>query len=140
MSFTVPSRRTSAELDDRDAVADELHLAQQVGVEEDRLPFRLEADEQAADFLAPHGIDAVGRLVEEQDARVVEHRLREAEPLLHALRVGPHFPPRGVFQADDFDQPGIFSAAFARAETAEAAVELERRLGGVVVRQAVIFR
>jgi hypothetical protein len=33
------------------------------------------------------GVEAVGRLVEDEDARLAEQRVRDAEPLPHAERV-----------------------------------------------------
>src|SRR2546426_1091179 len=41
-----------AQLHDADAVGDQLDFAQKVGVKKDRLAFRLEADENLADFSA----------------------------------------------------------------------------------------
>ena len=63
-------------------------------------PSCAQALDEVADLAPPDRVDAVGRLVEEDDARAVHERLREPEPLQHALRVGPDAAVGGVCEAD----------------------------------------
>jgi hypothetical protein len=49
--------------------------------EEDRHPALAQRDDQLVDFAGRHGIEARGRLVEEQNRRVVEQRPGEGHPL-----------------------------------------------------------
>ena len=61
--------------------------------------------EEVADLAAADRVDAVGRLVEEQDLRIVDQRRGEAEALRHALRelLDPHVLP--LRQAHPLEKP-----------------------------------
>ena len=50
------------------------------------LPMRAELLEEGLDLDPRTGVQAAGRLVEDQHGRVVDQRLRQAQPLLHAPR------------------------------------------------------
>ena len=68
-----------------------------------------------ADFAAADRIDAVGRLVEEDDFRVVEDGLGDAEALLHALGIGADFVVHPALEADHLQHLGdAFAARSAR--------------------------
>src|SRR5258706_307956 len=71
---------------DRDAVADELDLGKQVRVEEDGDAAALQVLEQQADDSPADGIECRCRLVEQQQARLADEGLRDAEALLHPFR------------------------------------------------------
>ena len=77
-----------AGVDDDDVVADPLELAEQVRGDQDR-DAELGADpaDQPEHVVAPGRVEAVRRLVEQHQLRVVDQRLRQLDPLLHAGRV-----------------------------------------------------
>src|SRR5450432_1052841 len=74
-----------AAADDDDAAAGGLHLGEDVRREDDGLLAPDLLDERA-DLDDLVGVEAARRLVEDEDVRVVEHGLREAEALAVALR------------------------------------------------------
>ena len=74
--------------DDDELVGHGLDLAQQVGGEQDGARPVGEVAQQPAHPRDALGIEAVGRLVEDQHARLAEQRLGDPEPLAHAERVG----------------------------------------------------
>src|SRR5205807_5296374 len=80
-----------AALQNSHAVANLLDFTEQVGVQKDGRAAFFEPQQNPADLAAADGIDAVGRLVEENHLRVVDHRLGDADALLHALGVGADF-------------------------------------------------
>ena len=69
-------------------VGDRLDLAQQVRGEQHGAAAVGEVAQQPAHPGDALRVEAVGRLVEDQHARVAEQRVRDAEPLAHAERVG----------------------------------------------------
>ena len=71
-------------VDDRDARAELLELGKDVAADEDRLAERAELAEELAQLHAGPRVEARGRLVEQQDLRVVDERVGEAQALLHA--------------------------------------------------------
>ena len=79
------------------------HLAHQVRGEEHRAALGGELLEQVADPLDPLGVEAVGRLVEDQDLRVGEQRRGDPEPLAHAERELPDALAGDLLQADAVD-------------------------------------
>ena len=74
----------AAVVDDDHAFADRLHLGQNVRGENDRVAFA-EALDQVADLDNLLRVKADGRLVQNEDGRVAEQRLRDADALLVAL-------------------------------------------------------
>ena len=84
-----PGRQRAAAVDDRDAVARLLDLREQVARDEDGdAALGGEVAHELADLADAGRVEAVGGLVEDQDVRVAEQRLRDAEALAHAERVG----------------------------------------------------
>jgi len=75
-------------IDDRDARAQLLELGEDVAADEDRLAQRAQLAEQLTQLDAGARVEAGGRFVEEQHGRVVDERVGEAEPLLHASAEG----------------------------------------------------
>ena len=82
----MPGLDQAAAGDDRDPVADQLDLAQQVRVEQNGDAATAQLLEQAADDAAPDRVEGAGRLVEQQQPRRADQRLGDAQPLLHPLR------------------------------------------------------
>ena len=105
-------RRRPAAGDDRHAVADQLDLAEQVGVQQHRDAALAQLLEQLADRAPARRVERAGRLVEQQQPRFADQRLGDPEPLLHALRHRRHPPVGGVGQPDQREQlPALGRAA-----------------------------
>ena len=86
-----------AAADDREPVGELVRLLEVVRREQDRQ--RLALGERAE--LVPHrgsrlGVEAGGRLVQEEDLRRVDEPERDVEPSLHPARVAVHDPVRGL--------------------------------------------
>ena len=79
------------------------HLAHQVRGEEHGAALCGELLQQVADPLDPLGVEAVGRLVEDQDLWVGEQRRGDAEPLAHAERELPDTFPGDLLETDAVD-------------------------------------
>ena len=79
--------------------------------------------EQHAHGAAPDRVERRGRLVEQQQARLADERLRDAESLLHALRHAVDAPVGGVGERDELEQPLALRSTAARA--GEPLVQLE---------------
>ena len=90
--------------EDRDAVAHPLELAEQVRVDQHRDPAIPELEQQRSDRSPAGGIECARGLVEQQQLRLADERLRDPEPLLHPL--GHPFDPaaRDVAQSDELEQ------------------------------------
>ena len=67
--------------DDRDPVAHLLHLAEQVARHEHGAALGAERADEVAELLDARGVEAVRRLVEDQQRGVLQQRRRETEPL-----------------------------------------------------------
>ena len=119
---------------DRDAVADELDLREQVRVEQHGDPAPTQLLEQQPDRAPTHGIERRGGLVEEQHARLTDERLRDTESLLHPLRHALDAAVGGIGQRNELEQPLALGRAAARA--AEPLVQLEHLVGGVPAGEA----
>ena len=72
-------------MEDHDPVTDELHLREEVGVQQHRHASPVELLEQAPDRAAAGGVERARRLVEEEHPRSPDERLGDPEPLLHPL-------------------------------------------------------
>ena len=125
--------------EDRDAVADHLQLAEQVAVDEDGLALAAEALEDVADVAAADGVDAVGRLVEQDEVRVVDQGLGEADALGHALGVGGDRAVGAGGHADEVEQFGGAAAAVAAVDVGEGGEELDDLPAGQVAGEAVVL-
>ena len=117
-SSTEPWSDELALVHDRDVVRDLLDLVEQVRRDEDRPAVLLD---ERADHLAEGGharrVEAVRRLVEDQQLRVVEEAARDAEPLPHPHRVRLHLPV-GVRREADALERRVDPAAGVAAEEA----------------------
>ena len=97
--------------DHDEVVGDHLDLAQQVRGEQHRAGAVGEVAQQLAHPEDPLGIEPVGGLVEDQDARLADQRLGDAEALAHAERVVADALLRRVRrQADALEQLGHAAA------------------------------
>src|SRR5439155_1539057 len=124
--------------EDRDPVADELDLAQEVRVEQDGDAAAAKLLEQLADGAAPDRIERARRLVQEQERRRADQRLRDAEPLLHALRHLLHAAATRIREADQPQQ--LVPLVRAAARSGEALVQLQHLVGGIPAREAEELR
>jgi hypothetical protein len=89
---------------DDDIVNGLLDLGEHVARDEDRLALRREVAQELAQPTDPFGVQAVGRLVEQQDLRVTQQGCGERETLAHAHRVATGALPSGGRDADEFEQ------------------------------------
>ena len=96
--------RHQAVVDDPDAVGELVGLLEVLRRQEDRRALVVQLADLLPDRRAAGGVEAGGRLVEEEDARLVDQRRAEVEPAAHAARVGAHPPVGGVGEADAGDQ------------------------------------
>lgn len=95
----------AAARDDADAGRHLLDLGQQVARQQDRDSALLrQAFDQLADFLDAGRIEAVRRLVQNEQPRMPEQGGGDAEPLLHAERVALHGAVRILFQPHDAER------------------------------------
>ena len=82
----------SALAQDGDLVAHQFHLTQQVGVEKHgHATFIAQAQDEIPEPFDALGIEAIGRLVEQQQFGLRQQRLGESQPLAHAVAVGADF-------------------------------------------------
>jgi hypothetical protein len=121
--------------DDDRPVGGLLDLGQQVAADQDRASLLVrEVAEEPAQPLDALGVQAVGRLVEDQHPRVAQQRRRQPQPLAHAQRVAAGLPAAGRAEADLLQhlvgaaqrEPG--GAAVDAQVVAAAAGRVERRL------------
>src|SRR5207244_8583976 len=100
------NRRDANELsvvDDRDARADLLDLAQHMAGDENGLARRSEVPKQIAHLDDSSWVEPVRGFVEDQKIGIVEQCDGKAQPLLHAQRVSPHTVAIAAFQRNDLE-------------------------------------
>ena len=81
------------------------------------MPRRRSSSSSSRTTAAPGRVERARRLVEEQELRLADHRLRDPEPLLHPLRHRGDSRAARVGKADELEQ----LAALARRRPANAA-------------------
>ena len=86
--------------DDDQVVGHQRHLGQQVAGDEHAPPLPGQVGQELADPLDALGVEAVGRLVEDQGVGVAEEGGGEAQPLPHAQREPGHRPSGHLGQPD----------------------------------------
>ena len=75
-----------------------------MGDEQDRLPARVQAAQELQHFLAAGGVQGAGRLVGEQDRRLVGEGTGDSEPLAQAAREHAGDIGRLVGDAEQIEQ------------------------------------
>jgi hypothetical protein len=110
-----------------------------VRVEEDGLPLLLELLHHAADLAAADRVHAVGRLVEEDHVGVVQQRLGDPQPLLHALGVGADLGVPPPLQADHLQHLLAAGLPLPAPQAEQLPVEVQEAGAGVVVGEAVVL-
>ena len=95
----------------------------------DRLALFAELADQVLDLGRADRVEARGRLVEQDQLGVVDQRLGQADPALHALGVLAELAVLGGAQADHVDQPVDPLGPLGRRDLEQPAVEVERLLG-----------
>ena len=124
---------TAAGKDDH-AVADELDLAQEVGVEEDADLAAAQLLQHLADRPAARRVERARRLVEQERLRRADQRLGDAEPLLHPLRHRVDPDAGRVAEPDELEQPAAFRIP--AGGPGQSLVEAEHLVGRVPAREA----
>ena len=94
---------------------------------DDRDALRQELGEQAPEFAARHRVDAGGRLVEQDDLRLVDQRARQRELLLHAARQAVGEPRAERRQLHHLEQPVAALAVVARRRGSRRRTRCSRR-------------
>ena len=87
-------------VDDGEAIADLLDLAEQVGVEKDGGATRLQLPDDLSDVVASDRIERRGGLVQQHQLRAPEQGDAQAQPLLHPLGEALHSVIRSIREAD----------------------------------------
>ncbi len=129
-----------AGIDRDEEVADPLDLAEEVAGHDDRDPeLGAGPPDQGEHLVAARRVEAVGRFVEQQQPRVVDQRLGQLDPLLHAGRVAPDRPVAFLVQPDVAEHLGRALAGGRRREPGQAGHLADEIGGGHVGRQAVGF-
>ena len=93
-----------AAVDDPDVVGELVGLLQVLGGEEDGRPVVVEGPHLLPDRFAADRVEAGGRLVEEEHARLVDEGRGEVEAALHPARVAADAAVGGVGEADPLEQ------------------------------------
>jgi hypothetical protein len=124
--------------EDHDPVADELDLAEQVRVEQNADLTPAQLLEQRANGSAARRVERARRLVEEQHRRRAHQSLRDAEPLLHALRHLVHAHLAGLREPDELEQVSPLLLAARRRD--EPLMQAEHLVGRVPPREAEELR
>ena len=93
-------------MQNRDPIANVLHVGQQVAAHHDRLPLGLELQNQVLHLAGADRVQTAGRLVEQDQLRIVDQRLGQADAPGHAFGILAQLPPLGPIQADHVDQLG----------------------------------
>ena len=88
-----------AAMEDRDPVADVLHVGQQVAGQDDRLALLAQLADQVLDLGRADRVEARGRLVEQDQLGVVDQGLSQPDAALHALGVFAKLAVLGAGQA-----------------------------------------
>ena len=120
-------------VDDADAVAQCLDVAQDVGAEEDGLAFLFQFGDKALDLVAAHRVKPAHGLVKDQHLRVVHQGVGHAQPLLHPLGKPTHTPVRRLGQVHALKQHGDALVNGLSGHAAQPAGEQQGFPGGEVI-------
>ena len=109
-----------------------------MGVQENGDAAAAQVLEQQADGAPADGVERRGRLVEQEQARLADERLRDPEPLLHALRHPVDTAVGGVGERHELEQAAALGGAATRAR--KPLVQLEHLVRAVPAREAEELR
>ena len=138
-----------AGVQDPDPGAQLLHLGQQVAGQEDSHPRLVQSDEELPQIANPARVQAVARLVQNQQPRPAHQRGGQPEALPHAQRVGLDRPPAHPGQPDLLQRlvdpltpgaPGGPPARAGRVEQREVRPARQMRVGGGLLDQRADLR
>ena len=132
-----PGAQDAAVVDDRDPGAHLAELGEDVAADEDRLAHRPQLAKDLAHLDAGPRVEARGRLVEDQQRRIVDERVGEAQPLAHAAREGLDVGVALVGEADDLEQLADHRGPAGRGDAVAAREEVEVLPDAEVVVHAV---
>ena len=118
-----------AVVQDRDPVADVLHVGQQVAAQDDRLALVAQLADQVLHLGRADRVEARGRLVEQDQLGVVDQRLGQADPPLHALGVFAELACLAAFRPTMSISRSTRLRPLGRRDVEQPAVEVERLLG-----------
>src|SRR5207245_3928454 len=119
--------------DDLQAAAHPLRDLQDVGREDNRLPFLAEVLEDVFHLAGALRIEANSGLVEEEHLRVVEQRRRQRDLLPHASRVARKEVVAPLPQVEELEQRIDAAIPKAWLDVVEVAGKLEELAGGRLV-------
>ena len=88
--------------DDPDAVANFLHLFEEMGAEKDRVSAVPELQDQIPDLAGTERVHPGGGFVEDDKAGILDEGLGEADALEHALRVSAEATVGGALEINEF--------------------------------------
>src|ERR1017187_2892377 len=109
-------------------------------IEKDGDALLLQLEQGDADVAPANRVDAVGRLVQENDFGIVHEGLSDADTLFHAFGVGADLVVHAFGNADLFENVGNAFSACGAGNAQEFAVKIEQTVAGVVIGKVVIFR
>ena len=104
MSPIVPERSSAAAIDDRDAGAHLGELGEDVAADQDRLAHRPQLSQDLAHLDPRARVEPRCGLVEDEQRRIVDERVRKAEPLPHSARQGLDVAVAPIGQPHDLEQ------------------------------------
>ena len=126
-------------LDEDDGVTGDFNFAQEMGIEEDGGAALAFIADDVADEVAAHGIEARSWLVEEDEFRLVNEGLGQADALHHAFREATETPVAVRREANEIDIRGNAIAKLRLRQPGETAVESEEFGCSQPVVEAEIF-
>jgi hypothetical protein len=110
---------------DYDAVADVFDIGEEVAAEDDGGSAVGEGDNEIFDFAAADGVEAGGGFIEDDEFRVIDEGLGEADTALHALGEFPDEAAVDIIEADHFEELCATAVAFGGGQVEEAAEEVD---------------
>jgi len=127
-------------VDEHDAVGEEVDLVEDVAGEEHVAPLLRERLEERDRLGARHRVEAVERLVEDDDLRVVRDRLSETDALAHPLAIPRDAAARGFLEADLRDRVGGLGLRVGAGQAVEEQRRPHELVSGEPGREGVVLR
>ncbi len=125
--------------DENHGVAGDFHFAEQMGIKEDGGATLALVANDVADEVAAHGVKAGSGLIEEDEFRLVDESLGEANALHHTFGKAAEATVAMWSKADEFEIGGDAVAQLGGCESTEAAMKGQEFGGGQPVVKAKIF-